>query len=555
MTKLIRNFTLGSCGLHIPQSVLTGLRFLTYPFAKLGFTHTPFALSSGAAIQLHEFCLGERSLPEAVRMLAYMDPNQPTPATRRTVEGAEIALVELSTSIEPLIGDAVVNFNRVSDFVLKPLRGWGMDPRLVNNFSNSLFHLRDDVEERRRIVLDNWPHDSPDDGSARFAVENLQSRRVGVDDMVRDLEHLRERLQIPMVLKLYDFRYMPDARALEWPAGFKTEQVEVARRMGLPTLSLTPIVQHLGVKRVIADDMMHWREDTSPIQAQAIYDILADVLGRPRLDSYAESANLRRQTEAAFPELLEMGTLIDFPCVANIPERARAAGAGGRARAVAPDELAADELADRLNRVLLALHRGRLHELGVVESGLGPHYQTVLGLEMLVGLREERTLDLLLQDLPAYDAYAVMRAGLGELAVLIAASGRRTIAFEPNAARRGAIEAGRIHLEEAGLLAPGVLSVVGTLTPREALEGRVLGVGLDVVQFIDEAAAAPHLERLATFEALLIVPRTFLRLRSDAQEQEQLARSLVDLGFDGRRDYPGDALSWFYRSGDDGATG
>src|SRR5471030_2296882 len=117
MTKLIRNFTLGSCGLHIPQSVLTGLRFLTYPFAKLGFTHTPFALSSGAAIQLHEFCLGERSLPEAVRMLAYMDPNQPTPATRRTVEGAEIALVELSTSIEPLIGDAVVNFNRVSDFV------------------------------------------------------------------------------------------------------------------------------------------------------------------------------------------------------------------------------------------------------------------------------------------------------------------------------------------------------------------------------------------------------------------------------------------------------
>jgi len=528
------------------------LRFLTNPFAKLGFRQTPFALSSGAAVQLHEFCLGERFLPEETRMLAYMETTQPTPETRHAVEGSQIALVEMSTPIEPLIGDAIVNFNRVNDFIFKPLRAWGLDARIVSNWSNSLYHMRDDVEERRRIVLDNWPPDSPDDGTVRFGVENLQSRRVGVDDMVRDLERLRNRLQIPMVLKLYDFRYMPDSRALEWPAGFKTEQMEVARRMDLPTLDVTPIVQHLGVKRLIADDMMHWRDDTSPIQAQLIYDFLADALDRPRLGTYPESEKLRRDTEAAFPELAEMGTLIDFPGVSHTSRTSVARStarhqpnAADQARAVSPDELA-----DRLNGLLIALHRSRLNDLGVIDSGLGPHYEAVLGQNMLVGLREERTLELISRQLPAYDGFAVMRAGLGELALLIAASGRRTIAFEPYATRQAAIEAGRVHLEDAGVLSPGALTVVPSLAPEGPLEGRVLGVGLDVAHVHSEAAATPFLQRMTAFQALLIVPRTFLRLRKEAQEQTALAERLMNLGFDARRDYPADALSWFFKSND-----
>ncbi|MDQ2860501.1 MAG: hypothetical protein M3T55_07210 [Pseudomonadota bacterium] len=549
MTKLIRTFTIGSCGLHIPQAVLTPRRFINYPFGRLGFRQTPFALSSGAAVQLYDFCVGKRLLPEAVRLLAYMDKNQPIPETRYLVEDAEIVLLELSTPIEPMIGDAIVNFNRVAEYIRDPLRNWGVDPKIINNWSNALFQLRGDFRERRDILLENWPKGAPDDTLARFGVENLWCRRLGVEEMVRDLEQLRDRVDAPILLKLFDFQYMPDGRAIEWPAGFKKQQIEVAEQMSLPTLDMAPIVARLGGKRLIAEDMMHWRADSSALQAQLMYDALADVLGRPRLESYPEASGLRREIEMAYPELAQLGEPISLTGVIQIPPRP--VSSTRRDKSAPTRSLPTDELADRLNWALIDLHRRRLNDLGVTESGLGPHYQGVVEKETLVGLREERVLDLLSRRLPPYDAYAIMRAGLGELALLIAASGRRVIAYEPYPTRRSAIEAGRTHLEGVGLLAPGALTVVAALTPVGPLDEHVLGIGLDVVHFANEATAAPHLERVTAFEAMLIDPRIFLRLRRDPEEQTALARNLHDAGFDERKDFPGDYLCWFYRSGRD----
>ena len=52
-------------------------------------------------------------------------------------------------------------------------------------------------------------------------------------------------------------------------------------------------------------------------------------------------------------------------------------------------------------------------------------------MEQLVGRREWTVADFLENEMPAYDLYVVFRAGLGELALLIAMSGRRVIASEP----------------------------------------------------------------------------------------------------------------------------
>ncbi len=121
--------------------------------------------------------------------------------------------------------------------------------------------------------------------------------------------------------------------------------------------------------------------------------------------------------------------------------------------------LARSRLAKTVNRELIELHRGRLASLGVSVSGLGPHYKAVIERETLVGVRELGALELISTYLPTYDAYAVLRAGLGELALLIAASGRTAIAYEPYATRRAAIEAGRAHLEAIDLIAPGLLTI------------------------------------------------------------------------------------------------
>src|SRR5450432_2426380 len=104
MNGLIKTFTFGSCGVHDAPYLLAPLRLFPYLFGRLGFRVSPYALSSGATVQLRDFCVGERTLAESIRILAYMDLNQPSAGTRELVDDTDVAFIELSTPIEPLIG-------------------------------------------------------------------------------------------------------------------------------------------------------------------------------------------------------------------------------------------------------------------------------------------------------------------------------------------------------------------------------------------------------------------------------------------------------------------
>ena len=207
------------------------------------------------------------------------------------------------------------------------------------------------------------------------------------------------------------------------------------------------------------------------------------------------------------------------------------------------------DLAKRLDAELTVLHRGRLAELGPTASGLYVHYQTILERGSLVGRREAEALYLIDADLPAYDAYAVLRAGLGELALLVAAGGRKVIACEPDLHRRTAICAGLNHLEHIGLISPGALTVLPTLAPQGPLEGRVLGMGLDVVHVRDEAAAAALMAQMRVFDALLVDLRLFLRFREQPQDKALAVAGLQGVGFERRRDFVlAGGLAWFSRA-------
>ncbi len=494
-------------------------------------------MSSGAAVQLYDFCVGERLPPEVVR-LAYKEAHQPTAETRAAVDATEVALVELSSPIEQLIDDKIVNLNNIHHLIANKLRSSRIDPKLVVGWGNALSNAKDDLKERSQALLMNWPDDLEDDGLARFGVENLSSRRLSVDDMVRDLERLRDRLRKPMVLQLYQFRYMPDGRVIEWPAGFKAEQIEVARRLDLPTFDLAPVVSQLGTKRLITDDMYHWRAETRPLQAKLTYDFLAQTLDRPSLETYPESRGIRHSVRVAFPEFAGE----------PVPDAPPPASAEGAPIGEPGWPTATDSLTDRLNRQLVEFHRLRLENIDLEGNGLYARYQRLLDLGTLVGFREEGVLEIIDSELPAYDTYAVMRSGLGELALLIAASGRKVIVFEPTRHGRSAIEEGAAHLTSVGMLAPGALNVVAALTPERLLEGRVLGIGLRAGYLPSQADAAAHLARTAHFDALLIDPGRFICRRQDPADQKALAKSLGTMGFDGRTDYQDD-VSWFRRSG------
>ncbi|MGI8839917.1 MAG: hypothetical protein ACR2F8_03890 [Caulobacteraceae bacterium] len=298
----IKCFSLGSCGIHLAHRLLIRARLLCDPFAQLGFRRRPLALSSGGALQTYDFCLGKTIAPR-ILPIAQREMRQPTPRTRRVVDDSEIALIELSTPIEPIIEGVIVNFNLIRAKVIKPLREAGVESMLVARWANALVAARQDLRERAGDLLAAWPGDLGDDGLARFAVEQLSVRRLEIDDMVRDLERLCDRLGAPLALQLYTFKYMPDGRAIDWPAGFRAQQIEVARRLGLPTLDLEAQVSSLGIERLIAEDLRHWRPDTLPLQAQLSYDFLAGVLGWAAFDRHPRSLDIRREVQARFPEL------------------------------------------------------------------------------------------------------------------------------------------------------------------------------------------------------------------------------------------------------------
>ncbi len=221
---------------------------------------------------------------------------------------------------------------------------------------------------------------------------------------------------------------------------------------------------------------------------------------------------------------------------------------GDFAPAAAPAPTLASGLVERIDAELVDLHRRRLALLGATASGLHADYAPRLGRGALVTSRDRAAFSLIDRYMPEYDVHAVMSAGLGELALLLAASGRRVVAHEPDASRARAIDAGLTHLTQAGLIEPGVMSVAPDLTPSTAPAGRVLGIGLHVSEFPDDATAASHLDRAAMFTDLLIDPRLFLRLRPTRAEQDALLTTLAERGLGARREYLSDGLAWLRRS-------
>jgi hypothetical protein len=205
------------------------------------------------------------------------------------------------------------------------------------------------------------------------------------------------------------------------------------------------------------------------------------------------------------------------------------------------------ETADAINAELLSLHRGRLDALGLRESGLYEHYRALADRGVIVGARERTALDLIECHLPAYHGVTVLRAGLGELAFLIASEGAKVTAVEPDRNRRAAVAAGEELLVEAGLIRPGLLTVVDSLDSADGVGANALAVGLDATFTRGPVPGDPWLSLLRGFQALLIDPRLFLWLRETPHEQQEAATSLATLGFTRRRSYPAERLVWFRR--------
>ncbi len=494
--------SLGSCRLRNPLNALRDRGEMRLCDGGPCPTH-----SAAEALQTLRLVMGEITIPDA--FAPYVFERENAPPTARLAQilsgGVDIFLLEACDDRQFSCDGVLFQENFVSRNLVQPYRG------LLLGWYRDVCRGRPIDEDRVRSILDDLRAAGfrPDETMAGL-LRGVRLRRVDAEEIGVTLDEMMVRgggrwvVVGAITVPGQDGAIMHDRRVLN------EKLAAVAGARGAAFYDPTELIEAFG--------------------RQTVLD--------------ADGANINEYAKPFHPVVGE--TLVSLARTGRPPaRRPPLAAAAGRSAVAA--KAPPPSLVDRLNHELVDLHRRRLEELGLEGSGLYAHYKSRLDQGCMIAPRERYAFDLIDAYLPPYDGYAVMRAGLGELAFLLAASGREVIAYEPSPTRRAAIEAGAARLRQAGLL-PGRLTTVGALTPTGRLNGRVLGVGLDVAQVRTEAAAAPHVENAGAFEALLIDLRCFITLREAFTDQMALAQTLKSMGFDARRDYPAEGLYWFRRS-------
>src|SRR5262249_54567652 len=142
---------------------------------------------------------------------------------------------------------------------------------------------------------------------------------------------------------------------------------------------------------------------------------------------------------------------------------------------------------------------------------------------------------------PAFGEYAVLRAGLGELALLLRAAGLRVVACEANAKRFEALAAGCDRIagdaeQEVGL------RLVEAFLPDTVLERPALRIATDFAYNLDLESDEAFRRGLRQFDALLVNPRLFIRVRDSPSEQRAAISFLRLLGFTNITEYLSEEL-------------
>ncbi|MBY0320968.1 MAG: hypothetical protein K2X72_19760 [Reyranella sp.] len=201
--------------------------------------------------------------------------------------------------------------------------------------------------------------------------------------------------------------------------------------------------------------------------------------------------------------------------------------------------LTAAKAAERVDGILMPLHGRRVMELGVDPSGLFDHYKAILDGGHIANRRGVSDLAHVIgQSLPRFDAYHVLRSGLGELAFVLSAMGLRVLACEANTQRFAAVEAGVQALERE---APEIAQQIAALheaVPSAPPGDNVLCIAHHLMGFSADQEDAV-LALLSRYDAVLIEPRLFLHLRPTIAEQDEAVEAIRRRGFTFIREFSG----------------
>ena len=208
-----------------------------------------------------------------------------------------------------------------------------------------------------------------------------------------------------------------------------------------------------------------------------------------------------------------------------------------------------DRCAAAIDAGLMALHGERRRALGDAESGLFSHYATLMERGTILVNDDIAACRLVQVSLPPFREYVVLRAGLGELAFLLNGVGLQVVACEPNGSRFAALEAGLERLAASGTVDPGAFRTFQGYFPARIELRPTLAVAPVFVFDLPLEEDQEFCRALQRFDALLINPRLFIRVRESESERLAASEFLRSLGFEPAQEFIDRNMIYFERAG------
>lgn len=253
---------------------------------ELGWRRLPTGLSVrgphfrtftvGEMLQALDCFRGERRIPPDLYDLCHMTAETaPTPENNPLAD-AEIALVEPNTSVEIVFDGYYLNRDRLARF-LRPLDDVGQVEKKLSSQWYKKGIIGADEKLKREVaaqlipmVPDHFPNRDLLVAVLRGASRNIREIQVG-------LRMLKGVLDIPTGVVTYTYAYMPDGRAVSWPATFNDEVIAAAMALDLPLFQPRLIVQSADLNFALRDDLRHYTEAFMVVLAKPLIEFAQSV--------------------------------------------------------------------------------------------------------------------------------------------------------------------------------------------------------------------------------------------------------------------------------------
>jgi hypothetical protein len=310
---LVQPLPFGGCNLHNPilrasQDGRIGRRYRDASAHR----NWLLTLSPRAMIQAHDFLTGAKTIAPELQTFYTGEEGYFAPAANAAdvIAGCDVAIIEISTPYEFAYRGLILNVNRLSEFFGEFCAATGTPKRNFEAWRTALLKQQQDkAKELGEVLKDSLEQPSWDGIDLPDLIANISCRELGVDETTELVGELRDRIGKPVGMVIHNFRFMPDGRAISWPTDFKRNSVEVAGRLGLPTLDLAPLVVEHGATLVVAEDGRHWNPTTGmPLVGSWLADFAEKLTGRTTTAARAPStsetvaAAVKAATASRIPE-------------------------------------------------------------------------------------------------------------------------------------------------------------------------------------------------------------------------------------------------------------